>query len=189
MVLLIDNYDSFTYNLVDYFARIGVNCTVLRNQEETLAEQATRAKAIIISPGPETPKKAGLLLQVLALELIRKPMLGICLGHQALGQLTGAKLVKAAKPMHGKLSEIHCDDPVMFREIPARHQVVRYHSLILENLPAEWRVTARTESGEIMAMRHAVLPLWGVQYHPEAWLTAHGLRLLQNFAETYQLYA
>ncbi|SDK67491.1 anthranilate synthase component 2 [Catalinimonas alkaloidigena] len=187
MLLLIDNYDSFTFNLVDYFARLGVICSVRRNDEppERLFEQPV--DGVVLSPGPGTPQQAGRLMEVIDHYHQRLPMLGICLGHQALGVYFGAELIKAAYPMHGKLSQVQLSDDSVFRTLPPQINVVRYHSLLLDYLPASLQVTARTKQGEIMGLAHRTWPLHGWQFHPEAALTEYGLQMLKNWVDLHHL--
>lgn len=185
-VLLLDNFDSFTYNLADYFGRLGANCHVVRNNipfSEIISQQYD---AVVLSPGPSEPTQAGCLMQVIAHYENRLPMLGICLGHQALGLHFGAKLKRAAKPMHGKISMIqtHLQNPkTLFRGLPPQLEVVRYHSLILEELPDCLCVTASTAEAEIMGFVHENLPIEGLQFHPEAILTQQGLAMLGNWLQ------
>ena len=185
MILLLDNFDSFTYNLVDYFQQLGVACEVRRNQEPLAALREIPFTAICLSPGPETPERAGVMPALIQEYGDKVPMLGICLGHQALGVHFGARLTKAIRPMHGKLSTIQVKGPQgLFAGLPQAFSVTRYHSLVLQDLPPDLIVTAETAEKEIMAFRHRSLPLQGVQFHPEAWLTEHGLELLRNWVAT-----
>lgn len=185
-ILLLDNYDSFTYNLYDYLLQTGVSCTVLRNDAFALMDlEGLDFQAIVLSPGPKRPKDAGRMMQVIEHFYTRLPILGICLGHQALGEFFGAKLIHAGEPVHGKTSKIEHNGTGIFRNIPSPFQVMRYHSLVLESLagtPLE--ITAHTPAGEIMALRHSTLPLTGVQFHPESILTEHGLQLIKNWIES-----
>ncbi len=185
MVLLLDNYDSFTYNLRDYILQCGQQCVVVRNDEKSLDEiEQLNFTSAIISPGPKTPAEAGITLQFIERFYLQKPILGICLGHQAIGEFLGAKLVKAAKPVHGKTSVITHNNNYLFRHLPAQLEVMRYHSLILtqlQNTPLQ--VTATTAHDEIMAFAHPVLKLAGVQFHPESVLTTHGLQIMKNWFE------
>ncbi len=182
MFLLLDNFDSFTYNLGDYIAQSGADCRVIRNNATLAQIQQNEYEGIILSPGPETPQKAGCLMQVIDYYAARKPILGICLGHQALGQYFGAQLVRAAKPMHGKLSSIRCrPDEALFAGMPPQLAVVRYHSLILNSIPASIETLAWTETDELMAFRHKTLPIRGIQFHPEAALTEYGLKMINNW--------
>ena len=182
-VLLLDNYDSFTYNLYDYLLQTGAECTVLRNDALSLsAFERLDFEAIVFSPGPKRPADAGLLLPLIERFYQRVPMLGICLGHQAIGEFFGAKLVKAKVPMHGKTTDIGHNGHSLFQGIPTPFTVMRYHSLLLESLddtPLECLAT--TGDGEIMALAHRTLPLLGVQFHPESVLTEYGLPLLKNW--------
>ena len=187
MLLLIDNYDSFTYNLVQYFQMLGEAVTVYRNDKITVEEiRALNPDYIVISPGPCTPNEAGISLEVIK-NLYRYPILGVCLGHQAIGQVFGGKVVRAARPMHGKTSPIYHDGKTIFKGIPSPFLATRYHSLIVE-LPDETEliVSAKTAEGEIMGLRHKDYPVEGVQFHPEAILTEYGLVLLNNFLEVYR---
>lgn len=185
-ILLLDNYDSFTYNLYDYLLQTGVECEVLRNDALSLAGfEQLDFQAIVFSPGPKRPADAGMMPTLIEHLHDRMPMLGICLGHQALGEFFGAKLVKAKIPMHGKTTEIRHNGHPLFEGIPERFTVMRYHSLLLESLdgtPLE--CLAKTDEGEIMALAHRTLPLLGVQFHPESILTEHGLQLLKNWIKT-----
>ncbi|TAK86266.1 MAG: aminodeoxychorismate/anthranilate synthase component II [Betaproteobacteria bacterium] len=187
MILMIDNYDSFTYNLVQYLGELGAEVRVFRNDEITGSEIEVLAPShVVISPGPCTPDQAGVTLQ--AIELLarrRVPVLGVCLGHQAIGQAFGGKVVRARQVMHGKVSCIEHDGKGVFSNVPERFIATRYHSLVVEreSLPACLAATAQSEDGELMGLRHRELPIEGVQFHPEALLTEHGHRMLQNFLE------
>ena len=186
MIAMIDNYDSFTYNLVQYLAELGAEVRVLRNDEVTVeALEALRPSHIVISPGPGTPDGAGITLALIRKIAGRIPVLGVCLGHQAIGQAFGAKVVRAARIMHGKISRIRHDAKGIFAGLPDRFCATRYHSLVVEagSLPACLEVSAHSEDGEIMALRHRDIAVEGVQFHPEALLTEHGHRMLQNFME------
>jgi len=187
LVLLLDNFDSFTYNLLDYLHRLGVACHVERNDVPLSSIKQQHYTGIVLSPGPERPEQAGCLMDVVAHYHQRLPILGVCLGHQALGLWFGARLVHAEKPMHGKLSDIRCQPVLPFAGLPQQMTVVRYHSLVLTNLPNVLQATALTNTGEVMALRHRHLPIIGMQFHPEAWLTRYGLQLLGNWANHYQL--
>ncbi|GAB3219777.1 anthranilate synthase component II [Spirosoma arcticum] len=181
-LLIVDNFDSFTYMLVDYLRQAGAVCRVVRNNEPMAQFIDEPVDGVVLSPGPGTPRQAGRLLNVIAHYHRRVPMLGVCLGHQALGEFFGASLVSAVCPMHGKVSTIRTvTDDALLRNLPATFAVTRYHSLLLTNLPADLISTAVTETDEVMAMRHQTLPLWGVQFHPEAALTRNGLQLLTNW--------
>jgi anthranilate synthase/aminodeoxychorismate synthase-like glutamine amidotransferase len=186
MVLMIDNYDSFTYNLVQYFAELGAAVKVFRNDEISVAGiEALAPSRVVISPGPCAPDQAGVSLEAISALAGRVPILGVCLGHQAIGQAFGGKVVRAKKVMHGKTSRIRHDGAGVFDRIDNDFVATRYHSLAVErdSLPACLAVTAESEDGEIMGLRHRSLPVEGVQFHPEALLTEHGHRLLQNFIE------
>ena len=189
VILLLDNYDSFTYNLVDYFAQLGVRCDVQRNNVEINKLISKPYEGVIFSPGPEKPSKAGILMKVLDHFVGKVPILGICLGHQAIGLHYGAELVKAKKPMHGKISKINCMKHELYRNIPKKHEVVRYNSLLIENVKSPLDVIAKTPSGEIMAIAHNRLPVWGLQYHPEAALSEYGLETLKNWVDTLDIVA
>ena len=181
MVLLLDNFDSFTYNLADYLQQLNVECLVLNNRSSVESISRLPLKGILLSPGPETPEKAGCMPAVLSSLYNKIPILGVCLGHQAIGQFFGAKLVKALKPMHGKISEINCQDDYLFHGLAPKLKVVRYHSLVLQELPASLSCLATTAEGEIMAIKHNSLPIRGLQFHPEAVLTESGLSMLKNW--------
>ena len=186
MLLMIDNYDSFTYNLVQYFGELGETVKVVRNDEMTVAEIERLSPArIVISPGPCTPNEAGVSLEVIRRFAGRAPILGVCLGHQAIGQAFGGKVVHAKALMHGKVSQIHHLGQGVFRNLPTPYQATRYHSLAIEraSCPAELEMTAWTDDGEIMGVRHRSLAVEGVQFHPESILTQHGHALLRNFLE------
>lgn len=184
-LLLLDNFDSFTYTLVDYLRQAGAECVVRRNDQPLDRLIADPYDAVVLSPGPGTPAEAGCLMDVVRYYHNRLPLLGVCLGQQAIGQFFGASLVRSPRPVHGKVSAIQVDgaDP-LFEGLPHRLNVTRYHSLSLTDLPPTLRVTATTDSGEVMAIRHRTLPVWGVQFHPEAALTEGGLTLLRNFITT-----
>ena len=184
MILVLDNYDSFTYNLVQYLGELGAEVKVVRNDEASAAEiEAMAPERIVISPGPCTPNEAGVSLALIARLAGKVPILGVCLGHQAIGQAFGGKVVRAGRVMHGKVSRIHHDGRGAFAGLPQDFVATRYHSLAVEraSLPAALAVTAESEDGEIMGLRHRSLPVEGVQFHPEAMLTEHGHRMLENF--------
>jgi len=184
MLLMIDNYDSFTYNLVQYFGELGEQVKVCRNDEKSVDEiEALRPTRVVISPGPCTPNEAGITLAVIARLAGKVPLLGVCLGHQAIGQAFGGKVVRAKTVMHGKTSRIHHDGRGVFAGIPDNFVATRYHSLVVEraSLPDCLEVSAESEDGEIMGLRHRTLAVEGVQFHPEALLTEHGHELLRNF--------
>ena len=186
MLLLIDNYDSFAYNLVHYLGEEGASCVVRRNDAISVEDAlALKPQAIVLSPGPCTPDEAGICVELVRAAAGRVPLLGVCLGHQAIGQAFGGKVVRAKAPMHGKLSAIRHDGTGLFRGLPSPFRATRYHSLIVEraSLPADLAVTAETEDGTIMGLAHRRHPVWGVQFHPESIATEHGHRLLANFLE------
>jgi anthranilate synthase/aminodeoxychorismate synthase-like glutamine amidotransferase len=185
MLLVIDNYDSFTYNLVQYLGELGVtDLRVVRNDEMTVDQiEALAPERIVISPGPCTPREAGVSVDVVRRLGETTPILGVCLGHQAVGAAFGAEIVRAPKVMHGKTSEIHHDGKEIFEGLPEPFTATRYHSLIVarESLPASLEVTAWTDDGLIMGLRHRERPVWGVQFHPESIMTKQGHDLLRNF--------
>jgi anthranilate synthase component 2 len=186
MLLMIDNYDSFTYNLVQYFGELGEEVVVYRNDQITLEEVARLApRRIVISPGPCSPKEAGISVPLIQTYAGKFPILGVCLGHQSIGYAFGGEVVHAKELMHGKVSEVHHHNIGVFRGLPNPFRATRYHSLAVrrETLPEVLEVTAWTEDGEIMGMRHKTLPIEGVQFHPESILTEHGHQLLKNFLE------
>ncbi|MEO5702104.1 MAG: aminodeoxychorismate/anthranilate synthase component II [Casimicrobiaceae bacterium] len=184
MLLLIDNYDSFTYNLAQYLGELGADVHVHRNDAITLEQIAAwQPERIVISPGPCTPAEAGISIAAIQRFAGSIPILGVCLGHQAIGQAFGGRIVRAREVMHGKLSPVTHDRRGVFAGLPSPLAVTRYHSLAIEqgSFPAELDVTARTDDGEIMGVRHRTLDVEGVQFHPEAILTEHGHDLLANF--------
>ncbi|MBK8028639.1 MAG: aminodeoxychorismate/anthranilate synthase component II [Chloroflexi bacterium] len=186
MILVIDNYDSFTYNLVQYLGEMGADLRVVRNDQITLDEiHALNPSHIVISPGPGDPDDAGISLDVIREFGATTPILGVCLGHQSIGQAYGGVVKRAGKLMHGKTSQIQHNGDLLFAGLPSPFEATRYHSLIVEEstLPDALQVTAYADSGEIMAMRHKEHPVYGVQFHPESILTEGGKRLLQNFLE------
>ncbi len=183
-VVVIDNYDSFTYNLVQYVASLGARCDVRLNDATTAADvKAAAPQGILLSPGPGTPDDAGVTLDVIRELSGKVPILGVCLGHQSIAQAFGGSVIRAPRLMHGKTSPILHDGRTLFAGVPSPFEATRYHSLIVEesSLPSCLEVSARTPEGEIMAFRHNSLPVEGVQFHPESVLTAHGLALLQNW--------
>jgi anthranilate synthase/aminodeoxychorismate synthase-like glutamine amidotransferase len=184
MIAVIDNYDSFTWNLVQYFWELGAEVKVFRNDEISVCElKKLQPSHVVISPGPCTPNEAGISLE--AVTGMGAPMLGVCLGHQAIGQAFGGRVVRAGKVMHGKTSLIRHGGKGLFSKIENPFTATRYHSLVVErrSLPDCLEVTAESEDGEIMGLRHRSLPVQGVQFHPEALLTEHGHKMLQNFIE------
>jgi anthranilate synthase component 2 len=186
MLLMIDNYDSFTYNLVQYFGELGENVAVYRNDEITLEGIAElEPDRIVVSPGPCTPNEAGVSVPLIKRFAGEIPILGVCLGHQSIGQAYGGHIVHAQQLMHGKTSQIHHRDEGVFKSLPEPFRATRYHSLVIERttLPDCLEITAWTDDGEIMGVRHRTLPVEGVQFHPESILTEHGHQLLKNFLE------
>ena len=188
MIFVLDNYDSFTYNLVHLLYALGAEVTIRRNREVTPAEVlALQPDGILLSPGPSSPERAGILCDLVrAGAEARVPMFGVCLGHQAIGQVFGARVVHAKQVMHGKISEVTHDGRGVFEGVPNPFRAVRYHSLALEaaSIPACLEVTARTADGEVMGVRHRELPIEGIQYHPESILTEAGKLQLANFVRS-----
>jgi anthranilate synthase component 2 len=186
VIAVIDNYDSFTWNLVQYLWELGAEVSVFRNDEISVDQLAAlRPSHVVLSPGPCTPNEAGITLETITRLAGKAPILGVCLGHQAIGQAFGGKVVRAGQVMHGKTSCIRHDEKGIFEKIPNGFVATRYHSLVVErqSLPDCLAVTAASEDGEIMGLRHRSLPAEGVQFHPEALLTEHGHKMLQNFIE------
>ncbi|MGC8667906.1 MAG: anthranilate synthase component II [Chthonomonadales bacterium] len=186
MILVIDNYDSFTYNLVQYLGEMGQDLLVRRNDAITLDEvEALRPQRILISPGPCTPDQAGISVPLIRRFAGRIPILGVCLGHQAIGQAFGAEVVRNYRVLHGKTSQIHHDGRTIYRNVPNPFPATRYHSLVIrrDTMPAVLEVTAETPEGEVMGVRHKEYPLEGVQFHPESVMTPHGKTLLRNWIE------
>ncbi len=186
MLILIDNYDSFTYNLVHFLGELGASCEVIRNDKITADNVLKKKpKAIVLSPGPCTPNEAGICLDLIAKAGPKIPLLGVCLGHQAIGQVYGGNVIRAPEPMHGKLSTIHHTGKGVFKGLPERFQVTRYHSLIVErkSLPDCLEITAETSDGLIMGLQHKAHPVHGVQFHPESIASEQGHALLANFLE------
>ncbi len=184
MLLVIDNYDSFTYNLVQYLGEMGVDMQVHRNDQITLDQiEALRPERILISPGPCSPRESGLSNDIIRTWAGRVPLLGVCLGHQCIGHVFGAEVVVNYRMMHGKTSPIHHDGRDLFEGMPDPFAATRYHSLVIrrDSLPDCLEITAWTDEGEIMGVRHKTLPVWGVQFHPESILTEHGRKILANF--------
>ncbi len=182
MILLLDNYDSFTYNLVDYFNQLGIAVKVFRNSDALEDITAHTYKGVVLSPGPERPAMAGNLMKVIAYYEGKMPVLGICLGHQAIGEYFGASLEKAAYPMHGKVSRVKTSPGILFSDIPDEISVVRYHSLVLRNLPETLKPLAFADNNELMAFESTTGHMIGIQFHPEAVLTEYGLEMLKNWA-------
>jgi anthranilate synthase component 2 len=184
MLLMIDNYDSFTYNLVQYFGELGETVVTVRNDALTVEDVAAmKPDRIVISPGPCTPNEAGISLAVIERLAGRVPILGVCLGHQAIGQAFGGRVVRAQRVMHGKVDTIETTGAGVFRDLPRRFDVARYHSLVVERqtLPEVLEVTAASGDGEVMGLRHRTLAVEGVQFHPESIASEHGHALLRNF--------
>lgn len=186
MILVVDNYDSFTYNLVQYLGELGADLEVLRNDEATVSRvEAMAPAAIVISPGPCTPLEAGESCRLIERFHEKTPILGVCLGHQSIGHVMGARVIRAPHLMHGKTSQITHDGEGVFRGLPSPFTATRYHSLIVEesSIPASLKITARSEDNLVMGLKHVTSPLYGVQFHPESILTGEGKRLLANFLE------
>lgn len=186
MLLMIDNYDSFTYNLVQYLRELGEEVEVYRNDKISLEEIEKLAPArLVVSPGPCTPNDAGISVDVIKYFAGKLPILGVCLGHQSIGQAFGGKVVRADRLMHGKTSPVFHDNRELFVGLPDPFDATRYHSLLVErsSLPECLEITAWTAEGEIMGMRHCDLPVWGMQFHPESILTVSGMDMLKNFLE------
>ncbi|ELR71388.1 anthranilate synthase component II [Fulvivirga imtechensis AK7] len=181
MILLLDNFDSFTYNLVDYFNQLQVKSQVFRNNAPLSEIIKHNYKGVVLSPGPEVPEKAGNLLQVLEYYHDKLPVLGICLGHQAIGQFFGSKIIKGKRPMHGKISKVHLKHDPLFEGIPDQINVVRYNSLVVEDHSVANQVIAYSGENEVMAIKNNFFPIWGIQFHPEAALTEYGLQMLKNW--------
>jgi len=184
MLLVIDNFDSFTYNLVQYFAQLGEDPVVYRNNAITPQQAlALNPDRVLLSPGPCTPAEAGVTIPIIEAFAGIKPIIGVCLGHQAIGQYFGGRVVRAARLMHGKTSLVNHDGREIFEGVPQRFAATRYHSLLVEreSLPDCLEITAWTDEGEIMGLRHRTLPVWGVQFHPESLATEHGMQMLGNF--------
>jgi anthranilate synthase/aminodeoxychorismate synthase-like glutamine amidotransferase len=184
VLLVIDNYDSFTFNLVQYFGQLGVVQRVFRNDEITPAEAvALNPERVLLSPGPCSPREAGITLDIIAAFAGRKPIFGVCLGHQSIGHYFGGRVIRADRLMHGKTSPIRHHNTDVFAGMPQNFAATRYHSLLVERatFPAELEITAETAEGEVMGLRHRTLPIWGVQFHPESIATEGGIRILENF--------
>ncbi|MDM5186541.1 aminodeoxychorismate/anthranilate synthase component II [Bacillus sp. DX4.1] len=188
MILMIDNYDSFTFNLVQFLGELGQELVVKRNDEITISDiEQMKPDFLMISPGPCSPNEAGVSMDVIRHFAGKIPIFGVCLGHQSIAQVFGGDVVRAERLMHGKTSLMHHDGKTIFADIPNPFTATRYHSLIVkkETLPECLEVTSWTEEGEIMALRHKSLPIEGVQFHPESIMTSHGKELLQNFIRSY----
>jgi para-aminobenzoate synthetase component 2 len=188
MILMIDNYDSFTYNLVQYLGELGEELRVVRNDQITCEEIAAMSPSyLMISPGPCTPNEAGVSLKAIETFAGRIPIFGVCLGHQSIAQVFGGRVIRAERLMHGKTSDIYHNGGGIFAGLPSPFKATRYHSLIVEKetLPDCLEITAETAEGEIMALRHRTLPVEGVQFHPESIMTEHGKQLLRNFLTRY----
>jgi para-aminobenzoate synthetase component 2 len=186
MILLIDNYDSFTYNLVQYLGELGASCQVFRNDEMDVATMEEKApKYLVVSPGPCTPKEAGVSEEAIRRMAGRIPILGVCLGHQCIGSAFGGKIIRAGRLMHGKSSAVYHDGRTIYRGLPNPFQAIRYHSLLVEreSLPDCLEISAETKEGEIMGVRHKDFVVEGVQFHPESIMTQGGKILLKNFLE------
>jgi len=186
MILMIDNYDSFTYNIVQYMGELGADMLVERNDQISIEEiEALNPKKIVISPGPCTPDKAGVSVAVIKHFAGKVPLLGVCLGHQSVGAAFGGEIIKAGKLMHGKTSEVRHDGKTLFKDLPNPFTATRYHSLVLnrKTLPDCFEISAESDDNEIMGIRHKELPVEGVQFHPESILTPNGKDLLKNFIE------
>ncbi len=184
MLLVIDNYDSFTYNLVQYFGQLGVEQRVFRNNEITPAQAlALKPDRVLLSPGPCSPAEAGVTLDILEVFKGKLPIFGVCLGHQSIGHYFGGRVIRADRLMHGKTSPIRHRDTDLFQGMPQNFAATRYHSLLVERatLPDCLAITAETAEGEIMGLAHKTLPIWGVQFHPESIATDGGMRILENF--------
>jgi len=184
MLLIIDNYDSFTYNLVQYLGELGANPVVYRNDEISTAQiRRLKPKQIVISPGPCTPKEAGVSNEVIREFSGKIPLLGVCLGHQCIGEVFGGKVVRSERIMHGKISQIHHNGKTLFKEIANPFPATRYHSLLVESksLPSCLERIAWTDRNEIMGLKHRSHPTWGVQFHPESIMTTEGMKILKNF--------
>lgn len=189
MLLMIDNYDSFTYNIVQYFAELGQEVVVRRNDDITLAEiEVLQPEYLVIGPGPCSPKEAGISVAAMQYFAGKLPIMGICLGHQTIGEAFGGKIIRAQTLMHGKVSPVYHHHRGMFKDLPNPVTCTRYHSLVIEraSLPDCLEITAWTDDDEIMGVRHKTLPIEGVQFHPEALLTEHGHDMLNNFLVEFQ---
>jgi len=189
LILILDNYDSFTYNLVDYFSQLGIECIVKRNDTQVKELAELNINGLVLSPGPGIPSTSGNLMEVLKWYSDKLPILGICLGHQAIGEFFGNQLVKANKPMHGKISKINHTNHPLFEGIPNNFNAVRYNSLLLAEVKKPIIEIAKSDQNENMVICHDTLPINGVQFHPEAALTEYGLRLLKNWLSISKIVA
>lgn len=181
-LLLLDNFDSFTYNLYDYLVQLGASCDVVRNNVPQILQSVPDYEGIVLSPGPKKPADAGIMPQLIAQYIYSKPILGVCLGHQGIGEYFGATVCKARLPVHGKVSPLLHNGHPLFTDVPVGSPVMRYHSLIITHLEkTPLHAIAHTPEGEIMAIAHPTLPIYGVQFHPESILSVHGMRILQNW--------
>ncbi len=186
MLIIIDNYDSFTYNLYQYLGELGANMRVFRNDKITVEEIAEmQPEKLLVSPGPCTPNEAGISCEAIKYFAGKIPVFGVCLGHQSIGQVFGGKIIRARRLMHGKTSPVHHDNKGVFAGLPNPFDATRYHSLIIEkeSCPDCFEITAHADEDEIMGIRHKELPVFGVQFHPESILTTHGKKLLKNFLD------
>ena len=181
MILVVDNFDSFTYNLVDYLKQLGQETEVLRNNLPLEILLSDRYSSVVLSPGPGIPSAAGNLLSVIDYYVRNKPILGICLGHQAIVEYFGGTIKKAIRPMHGKISKVINEVDAIFKNIPEKIEVTRYHSLVCDQIPDQLSVISRSMEGEVMALKHKKMNIYGLQYHPEAVLTTYGLEILRNW--------
>ncbi len=182
-IFLLDNYDSFTYMLKDYVEQFGCECTVKRNDEKLNENELDKYDAIVISPGPKTPKESGELMEIISICHQIKPILGICLGHQAIGEFFGATLVKSKLPRHGKVDEMYHTNHKLFNQVPDMFNATRYHSLILNNIKSPLQIIATSKNDEVMAIAHKTLPVFGIQFHPESCLTKKGSHIIKNFLQ------
>jgi len=189
LILILDNFDSFTYNLADYFKQLDQEVLVIRNDVALEEIKKLEFDALVLSPGPGIPAEAGIMPDVIKEYINQKPILGICLGHQALGEFFGANVEKALKPMHGKISEISCHNDPIFKGLPPKMPVVRYHSLVVKNISEQIIPLAYTTENELMAFRHRTLPVYALQFHPEAILTTFGLEMLRNWVSIVNIAA
>ncbi len=181
MILVIDNFDSFTYNLVDYLNQLNITVEVQRNNAPLNELISDKYTGLVLSPGPGVPVNAGYLMEILDYYHTKIPILGICLGHQAIGEFFGGRLIKAKKPMHGKNSFIFHDGDRLFDHLPPKFRIVRYNSLLCDNINTNLQTIASSDTGEVMALKHKELPIYGLQFHPEAVLTQYGLEILRNW--------